>query len=290
MKKNNGVILILTSAIFYATYGIWSRIMGSAFGEFSQAWSRGLMLLITVFLINWKLKIFKPIQKQDLPWLITIGLAGGLNQAPYYFGFQNLSIGTATLLFYTGLVIGGFILGKVFFKENITLIKIISLILAMTGMILIYKFQLIPKQFLAATLTIVAGLLGSITVILPRKLIGGYHEFQIMVSYFLSQIFFNGILSYLFKDSLPPITNIVPWLGQIAYAVALILANWAAIEGYRQYDAGLGSLIGLAEIIFGVIFGVIIFHEVLSTGIIIGSLVIVFAAALPHIIRGHKTE
>lgn len=289
MNKNNGAILILTSALFYATYGIWSRIMGSAFGEFSQAWSRGLMLLITVLFLNWRFKIFKPVQKRDLPWLIAIGLAGGLNQAPYYFGFQNLSIGTATLLFYTGLVIGGFILGKIFFGEKMTLVKVISLILAMTGMTLIYKFQLIPKQFWAATLTIVAGLLGSMTVILPRKLIGGYHEFQIMVSYFLAQIFFNGIFSFIFHDSLPPITSVIPWLGQIAYAVALILANWAAIEGYRKFDAGLGSLIGLAEIIFGVIFGVIIFHEVLSIGIIAGSLIIVFAAALPHIVNKKQT-
>jgi len=289
MNKKRGSSLILTSAFFYGTYGIWSRIMGSAFGEFSQAWSRGLILLIFVLVLNWRLKIFKPLQKRDLPWLVAIGLAGGLNQAPYYFGFQNLSIGTATLLFYAALVVGGYILGKVFFGEKMTLIKILGLILAITGMTFIFQFELEATQFWAATLTVIAGMLGSITVILPRKLVGAYPEFQIMVSYFLAQIFFNGILSFIFQNSLPPITNITPWLGQFAYAGAMLLANWAAIEGYRQLDASLGSLIGLAEIIFGVVFGILLFGEALSKGIIVGSLVIILAAALPHLTRGQDS-
>jgi len=259
--------------------------MGSSFGEFSQAWSRGLILLIFVLLLNWKFKIFKPLQKQDFPWLIAIGLAGGLNQAPYYFGFQHLSIGTATLLFYAALVVGGYILGKVFFQEKMTFIKIVGLILAILGMTFIYQFQLTPNQFLAATLTIIAGLLGSATVILPRKLIGGYPEFQIMISYFTVQIFFNGIFSFILHNSLPPFSNTTSWLGQIGYATAMILANWAAIEGYRHFEASLGSLIGLAEIIFGVAFGIILFHESLTLSIIIGSIIIISAAALPHLKR-----
>lgn len=285
MNHKRGVTLILGSAFFYATYGIWSRLMGSSFGEFSQAWSRGLILLIFVLLLNWKFKIFKPLQKQDFPWLIAIGLAGGLNQAPYYFGFQHLSIGTATLLFYAALVVGGYILGKVFFQEKMTFIKIVGLILAILGMTFIYQFQLTPNQFLAATLTIIAGLLGSATVILPRKLIGGYPEFQIMISYFTVQIFFNGIFSFILHNSLPPFSNTTSWLGQIGYATAMILANWAAIEGYRHFEASLGSLIGLAEIIFGVAFGIILFHESLTLSIIIGSIIIISAAALPHLKR-----
>lgn len=283
MKSNKGASLILTSAFFYATYGIWSRLMGNAFGEFSQAWTRGLALLVFVLVFNLKFKIFRPLQKRDLPWLATIGLAGGLNQAPYYFGFQHLSIGTATLLFYAALVVGGYLLGKVFFNERITAVKIVSLLLAVVGMSSIYHFQLSPSQFFAASMTIIAGLLGSITVILPRKLVGDYPEFQVMVSYFSLQIVFNGALSILYQDSLPHLSNITPWLGQFAYATSMLFANWAAIEGYKQYDASIGSLIGLAEIIFGVAFGIIIFHEPLTLGIAVGSLIIISAAALPHL-------
>jgi drug/metabolite transporter (DMT)-like permease len=288
MNSTKGASLILTSAFFYSTYGIWSRLMGSAFGEFSQAWTRGFGLLIFVLIFNSKYKIFKPLVKQDLPWLLAIGLAGGINQAPYYFGFQHLNIGTATLLFYAALVVGGYLLGKIFFKENMTFTKIISLVMAIIGMSLIYRFQLTPSQFLAAGMTIIAGLLGSITVILPRKLQGNYPEFQVMVSYFSAQILFNGILSLIFHDPIPNLSNTLPWLGQTAYAIAMLFANWAAIEGYKQYDASIGSLIGLAEIIFGVVFGVIIFHEILTPSLIFGSIIIILAAALPHLAHYSK--
>lgn len=257
--------------------------MGTSFGEFSQAWTRGLALLVFVLLFNLKYKIFKPLVKQDIPWLAIIGLAGGINQAPYYFGFQHLSIGTATLLFYAALVVGGYLLGKVFFKEQITGIKIISLLLAIVGMSFVYRFQLAPSQFFPASMTILAGLLGSIAVILPRKLIGGYPEFQIMISYFSLQIIINGIISHFLHDPIPSFTNLTPWLSQGAYATAMLLANWAAIEGYKHFDASIGSLIGLAEIIIGVAFGIILFKETLSPEIIIGSLIIIISAALPHV-------
>jgi len=288
MNSTKGASLILTSAFFYSTYGIWSRLMGSAFGEFSQAWTRGFGLLIFVLIFNSKYKIFKPLIKPDLPWLLTIGLAGGINQAPYYFGFQHLNIGTATLLFYAALVIGGYLLGKIFFQENMTFTKIISLVMAIIGMSLIYRFQLTPSQFLAAGMTIIAGLLGSITVILPRKLQGNYPEFQVMVSYFSAQILFNGILSLIFHDHIPNLSHTLPWLGQTAYAMAMLFANWAAIEGYKQYDASIGSLIGLAEIISGVGFGVFIFHETLTPSLIFGSIIIILAAALPHLVKSSK--
>lgn len=282
MNQSRGFFLIVVSAFFYGTYGVWSRIMGSSFGEFSQAWTRGLFLLLFVLLVNFIFKIFKPIQKQDIPWLVAIGLAGGINQAPYYFGFQHLTIGTATLLFYAALVVGGYTLGRVFFNEKMSLVKIISLILSIFGTTYIYRLQLNQNQVLPATLTIIAGFLGSATVILPRKLIGNYPEFQIMVSYFSAQIIFNGILSLLTYDSPPPLFHTSAWLGQLGYALAMVLANWAAIEGYRHFEASLGSLIGLTEIIFGVVLGIALFHEPISSSTITGSIIIIFAAALPH--------
>src|SRR3972149_3760018 len=155
--KNRGALFILISAFFYGTYGIWSRLMSQSFGEFSQAWTRGLMLLILVLVLNFKLKFFKPIAKKDWPWFIAIALAGGLNQAPYFIGFKYLSIGTATMLFYAALVAGGYIIGKLVFNEKITVTKLISLILALCGMAAIYHFTLQPGQFIPAALTIMAG-------------------------------------------------------------------------------------------------------------------------------------
>jgi drug/metabolite transporter (DMT)-like permease len=283
MHPTKGASLILISAFFYGTYGIWSHLMSDSFGEFSQAWTRGLFLLIVITLVNLKFHIFKPLVKKDLPWLGLIAIAGGLNQAPYFFGFKHLNIGTATLFFYASLVIGGYLLGKIVFREQLTPVKIISLALAVAGMLSIYQLNLTSSQLLPAILTTIAGFMGSATVIVPKKLVGGYPEFQIMVGYFVVQVIANGLLSLLFHNSIPTLSQPISWLAQLGYALSMLFANWAAIEGYRHFDASIGSLIGLAEILFGVFFGILLFNESLSLGIIVGGLLILISASLPHL-------
>jgi len=280
-----GIGFILISAFFYGSYGVWSRLMASSFGEFSQAWTRGLLLMIVILLLNFKLRILKPIRRQDLPWFVIIGLAGGLNQAPYYFGFKHLSIGTATLLFYAALVIAGYLIGKIAFNEKLTRIKIISLILALLGMIIIYKFTLVPDQFLAAGFTILAGLMGGCSAVLPKKLSGTYKELQIMLSYFIVMVMANSILSIIFHDPLPSYKETSVWLAQIGYAVAMLVANWSVIEGFKHIEASVGSLIGLAEIIFGIGFGIILFGESMTIGVVFGAGLIIISAALPNLIE-----
>lgn len=287
-SRTKGTFFIITSAFFYGTYGVWSKIMGHSFGEFTQAWTRGLFLLIVIFLVNLKLKVFKPFKKSDWPWFLIIALAGGLNQAPYYYGFQHLEIGTATLLFYASLVIGGYIQSKLALKEKISIIKLISLIIAIAGMGLIYRFSLQPNQILAAILTCIAGFLGAATVVLTKKLSTNFHEFQIMIGYFIMQILINAPLSLIFQETLPNITHTSSWLAQLGYATSLFIANFAVIEGFKYLEGSIGSLIGMVEILFGILFGYLFFAEILTPSTLVGGLLIILAAALPNLSKGRN--
>lgn len=150
-------------------------------------------------------------------------------------------------------------------------------------MLVIYKFDLKPNQIFPALMTILAGFMGSAGVILPKKTVGDYQEFQVMTWYLVVGFIVNGIISIFLKDSIPNITNIKPWLAQIGYSTAFLLANWVAIKGYKYFDASVASLLGLTEIIFGIIFGMILFGELLTTGMFYGALLIMVSAMLPHI-------
>jgi drug/metabolite transporter (DMT)-like permease len=284
--QTKGITFILISALSFGTYGIWSRLMADSFGEFSQAWTRGLFLLSLILILNLKFKFFKPIKRQDFKWFAFIALAG-LNQAPYFFGFRYLDIGTATLLFYAALVVGGYLIGKLVFAERFTSVKIISLVLAFLGMLSIYQLTLTPAQFLPATLTIMAGLMGAIGAVLPKKLSGDYPELQIMSSYFIVMVLGNGLISLIIKDPLPGLAlhslGEGGWLAWLAYAFALLIANFTVIEGFKYLEASIGSLIGLAEIIFGILFGVLFFAEIIGLGTLIGATLIILSAALPNI-------
>ncbi len=281
MKHAKGVIYILISAVFYASYGIWSRLMGATFGEFSQAWTRGLFLLVVIIMLNFKFKFLKKVEKTDFPWFALIALAGGINQAPYYFGFQHLQIGTATLLFYASLVVGGYIISKVFLKEHINKTKLFSLGLSLLGMALIYRFSISSDQILAAMLTCIAGILGAMAVVLTKKLSGNYHELQIMLGYFILQVIINTPIALLNNEIVPTFANTKAWIAQLMYAISMLAANFAVIEGFKHLDGSIGSLIGLAEILFGVLFGWLFFAEVISSITLIGGIIIVVAAAYP---------
>lgn len=270
------------SSVFYATYGIWSRLMSHSFGEFAQAWTRGLVLLVFVLVVGkWK-KWFKPMPKKDWPWFGLIALIG-LNQAPYYYGFRYLEVGTATLLFYAALVIGGYVIGKLVFKETFNKAKLISLGLGIAGLSVIYKLSLTPDQIWPATWTIIAGLMGAVSAVLPKKLSGEYHEFQIMSGYLTVMFVANGIIAYFLGEGLPPLSAQTAWLSAGAYAASLLIANFSVIEGFKYLEASIGSLIGMAEIIFGIVFGYLFFSEFLSITTFIGAGLIIVAAALPNL-------
>lgn len=137
-----GTTYIAISAFFFASYGIWIRLMHGTFSPFNQAWSRGLFLATLLIISGIVTHQFSRIKRQDYPWFMLIALCGGLNQTPYYFGFEHLPIGTATLLFYVALVIGGYLVGWLVTQEAITRTKLISLILSVIGMAIIYRFPL----------------------------------------------------------------------------------------------------------------------------------------------------
>lgn len=283
MHYSKGVVYILISAVFYASYGVWSRLMGSSFGEFTQAWTRGLFLLVVILILNSKFKFLKKFGKKDLPWFMLIALAGGINQAPYYFGFQHLQIGTATLLFYASLVVGGYVMSKVFLQEKINSTKLFSLGLSILGMVLIYKFSLSTGQLLAAVLTCIAGILGAATVVLTKKLSGNYSELQIMIGYFALQVVINLPLAVLSHEVMPSFSNTTAWVAQILYAFSMLAANYAVIEGFKHVDGSIGSLIGLAEILFGAFFGWLLFSELISAFTLMGGIIIIAAAAYPSL-------
>ena len=281
-NKVKGSGFILVSAFFYATYGIWSHLMADSFGIFSQAWTRGLVLLVVTLVLNLFFKFLKPVAKKDYIWFVVIGLMG-LNQAPYFYGFKYLDIGTATLLFYSALLVGGYLIGKFSFGEKMTRIKLLSLGLAILGIAIIYRLVINPSQFLAAGMTIIAGLMGAGGVTFTKKLSQNYPEIQIMTSYFISITVVNLILSLLLKDTLPVLGFNVGCMSQIGYIFAFLIANLAVIEGFKHLDPSVGSLIGLVEILFGILFGVIFFGETIGLGTVIGGVLIIVSAMLPNL-------
>ncbi len=280
--ETKGILYITFSALFFGSYGIWAKLMATSFGNFSQAWIRSLLILAIIIPIGIVRKDFKKIQKKDYIWFFLISLVS-FSAAPYFYAFHTMPIGTATLFFYTSLVITGYIFGVIFFKEVLSHIKVISLILAFVGMFLIFRFSLTGASILGAIGTIFAGSLGAFDTSLTKKVSREYTSNQILVYIFGATALVNFIISVLIKDPVPTSLFSIGSFAEIAYTIAMLLAMLFVIEGFKHTEAIIGSLLGLSEILFAIIFGILIFKQSFDIFSLLGTLLILISIAFPQL-------
>ncbi|DAB30085.1 MAG TPA: hypothetical protein CFH84_05960 [Sulfurimonas sp. UBA12504] len=282
--KLKGIVYITLSAVCFGSYGIWSRMMGNAFDDYSQAWIRGIVLLTILFPLGIITKSFKKVRKQDIVWFVAISVGGGFNQAPYFYAFNKLDIGTATLLFYASLTLAGYFWGKISFFEKLTTVKLVSLALAIIGLSMIFTFSLNLQTIFPALAAVVAGFMGGTEVSLSKKISHRYSTLQTILTIFTTMLIGNFLISAALRNiTIPALTLSGAWVGEIGYTIAMLLAMYFVVIGFKYIEASVGSIVGLSEILFAALFGFLFFKEVLTFSTFIGGLFIICAAALPNI-------
>ncbi len=282
-KSLTGYLIIFISAIGFGSYGVWSKFIGDDFGIFYQGWVRSALVLLFLIPIAYFTKSFKPVQKSDWKWILIPVFFGIATQAPLYYAFINMDIGTATLIFYSMYVITSYVVGKIFLKEKITIPKIISLALAFLGLFLIFGVSLSFFSLLALIMAAINGIASGGEVATTKKTTEKFSSLQIGIYVWAGILVTHLPLSLLFGEKqIAPEFNFV-WLSMCAFALAGLISFWLVIEGYKYVDASIGGLIGLFEIIAGIGFGFIIFHEQLTLLTYIGGGIIILSAMLPDL-------
>ena len=267
----------------FGSYGLWSRLIGDSFGVFYQGWSRALIITIVLLpILLWNKQIVA-INRKDYGWLALFLLFTSLTQAPIFYAFNHMDIGSATLLFFVSMLLTMYVVGILFLGEKITKIKLMSFVLAGLGMYLVFSFSLVIFSLLAAFLAVVNGIASGGEVSFSKKLSGNYSPLYITWMSWAIIIITNAPISILLGEVQHLPSFEIVWIYQIGYTIASIFGFWLIIKGLKYTEAGVGGLIGLMEIIFSILFGIIIFNETLTSKIIVGGLLIITAVALPHI-------
>lgn len=282
-KTLKGYLMILVSAIGFGSYGVWSVLIGSEFGIFSQGWVRSALVLLVLFPIAMATKSFKKIDKKDLGWLLAPVIFGVFTQAPLYYAFNHADIGTATLIFYATYVITSYVVGKIFLGEIIGKVKIISLLLAFVGLFLTFGLSLAKFSLLALVLAAVNGIASGGEVSTTKKPTEKYSSLQVSIYVWLGIFLTHLPVSLLVKENQIPFAFNPVWFAMLTFAAVGLISFWLVVEGYKYVDAGIGGLIGLLEIISGVIFGIVIFNEGVTLSKILGGSIILLAAMLPDL-------
>lgn len=282
-KQTRGITVLFITAALYGLYGVYARLIALQFEVFTQNWVRNIFVLaVTVILIFLFRKRWKKIAKKDIPWISGWILCDILFVIALFISFNNLSIGMALFLLYAGSTIAGYFAGTVFLKEKLTKLKIAAILLSLIGLLFVYGGQINSPQIVFLLLGFLTGILGGLWFVLPKLISHEYPKLQLIALDAVGILLVNFFLAQLFNQAVPPLALSLAWVGIFLYGITQIVGDLLIIYGFRLVEAHVGSLILPLEAIFGVLFAFLFFQETLSFPTVVGGILILSGAFLPH--------
>ncbi len=277
-----GTLCILASALAFGSYGVFSRYLG-AYDIFFQTYVRCFLVALVLGGYGLLTHQFKKIQPKDYGWFAVVLVFTSFSIAPITYSYRFLTLGTAAFLFYSSVTVFTYLFGFLFFKEKWTPVKLISLGLSLVGMLLIFSLQLTALLLVPAVLAIFTGLATSGEVTFSKKISGMYSSTQITFLVFAVIGVSHLILSLLLGENqnIGIVSHSLPVL--LLFVFAAIVGMISVVEGFKRVEPSIGAVLGLTEIVFSVVLGIVLFSESLSSGTILGGALILIAALLPNI-------
>lgn len=296
MEKHSvtGDILIIIAGLFWGSMGIFVRhLNGLGFTSVQVACLRLVTagILFAVILLIKDPKGFK-IKVKDIPLFLALGLVSILFFTCCYFtAIRLMTMSTAAILLYTS-PIWVMILAVIFLKEKLTARKVIALILAFTGCVLVSGFG--GKVTLPGILVGLGSGLGyGLYSIFGSFALRKYSPFTVTCYTFL----IAGLGSIAVSDPADLFSKIASADNRLALAgfVLLTAVVTAVIPflfytlGLNRTTAGRAAVLATVEPAAATLFGVFVMNERIGIASAVGIL-LVFAAIIVLSIKQKKQD
>lgn len=283
MKKNAplGASLIVLSSFFYASYGIWTKLMGDFFGGYTASAFRSMLVLLILVPIAITYRQLERIHfKRDWVYLIGLVIVSLFIWGPLYYAILHGGIGISLTINYASIVIGMFFFGWLIIGERFTKEKLISASLGLIGLGLVFSPNITTIGLIPLTAALISGIAIAAGNVMLKRL--PYNASQSTVILWTTSLIANIFMGFVLQEKYPLVGLHAEWLYLFLFAVASVIASWTFIKGLKLIDAGAAGILGLLEIVFGVMFGVLLFHEKPGPIVLLGIMVIILAAAIPY--------
>lgn len=250
------------------------------FASFTRDLAGALILLLPLVLLG---KLQK-VAKQDWPWLILRSAGGVFGFLGSYYAMYNLPIGTAYFIFYGGSTIFGFLSGAWLFKEKISFIEGLSLLVSLLGLIMIYSIGGVGVGLLPYVIwAFVGGMGAAVWNTFSKKISGIYSATQLNgLDFAIFTVMMLGLSLLAGETWVAPAWNLI-WLANLLFVIMFVVTGQLMIYGFKYLDAQKGSLIMLLEVVFGALIGWLFYQEALGIGALLGGLLILLGAVLPQV-------
>jgi drug/metabolite transporter (DMT)-like permease len=277
-----GASLIVLSSVFYASYGIWTKLMGNFFGGYTASAVRSVLVLVILLplavgyhqleRINWR---------SDGRYILGMIISSLFNWGPLYFAILHAGVGIALSVNYAGIVVGMFVFGWLFAGERFTRDKLLATALSFAGLWLIFTPNAADLGWTALLAATVSGLSGALNSVMVKRV--SCNATQSTLLTWSASAIGSFVMAITLREARPALGWHAQWLYLVWFAVASVAASWLFIRGLKLIDAGAAGILGLLEIVFGVLFGAGLFHERIGVMAALGIMVIIAAAAIPYV-------
>ena len=230
------------------------------------------LTVLTFLIITYKSKVLKSFYESGLPGFIG-GLILSIGFCGYVFAMYNTTVANTNFIISLQILFLA-IFGFFFLKEKINLITLISIILAMSGVLLMVGNSLSPGELSGNLAAFTMPITFAVLIMIVRK----FPSVDMVPAQFVA-----GISSCLIGLSLSPTIMISPhdiFLGFLAGFFQIGFGFIFITIGARTTPSAMVGIIMLSESVLGPIWAFLFVNEIPSLYGLIGGAIILFAVLL----------
>ena len=230
------------------------------------------LTVLTFLIITYKSKVLKSFHDSGLPGFIG-GLILSIGFCGYVFAMYNTTVANTNFIISLQILFLA-IFGFFFLKEKINLITLISIILAMSGVLLMVGNSLSPGELSGNLAAFTMPITFAVLIMIVRK----FPSVDMIPAQFVA-----GISSCLIGLSLSPTIMISPhdiFLGFLAGFFQIGFGFIFITIGARTTPSAMVGIIMLSESVLGPIWAFLFVSEIPSLYGLIGGAIILFAVLL----------
>jgi drug/metabolite transporter, DME family len=282
LNKIPGSILVLLGAICLSFGGIIVKSFEGANLWQILFWRQFFFILIVglYLLVTYKKNFFKTFHKSGFPGFIA-GIFLGFGFSAYVFAMYYTTVANTLFIITTETIFLAFF-GYIFLKEKINLITFISILLGMSGVLLIVGSSLsiqTSEQFFGNIIAFIMPISFAVLIVIVRK----YPHVDMVPSQFTAGVM-AALIGFLVANKLA-VSNHDLFLGFLAGTFQIGFGFIFITIGSKTTPAAAVGVLMLTEAVLGPLWAWIFINEVPPITVITGGSIIILAILFEFIVN-----
>ncbi|WP_434779188.1 DMT family transporter [Neisseria sp. Ec49-e6-T10] len=268
LRLGAGWMVIAT--LFFALMGVFVKLGAGHFHFIELVFWRGVfgVVLMAMMARAKHQSVYTPLMKQHL----NRSISGFVAMLGYFYAMTHLPLASAVTLSYTS-PIGMIILSFLFYKEQITKIMGLGILIGFVGVLLLLQPNFNDKAWVAVLIGLGSGLLSGWAYIQVQQLTRlNEPEWRIVFYFSLVCAIGGAVLSTLYGWSTLTLHNMLYIVGM---GVCATIAQMTMTKAYSEGNKFVASSFSYLTIVFSSILGALILHDVLRWQEFLAMLVII---------------